>query len=217
MPPSTKPADWNTAKTKEVNNSYNYATDNMNEEKPGKPKPKPAKPGGTKGLDPFKFKFVKKNGKWKHMRKITCQSLITVCTKIDKIKLEKHCETNEKCWRIALFIKHDANDFGDDYHFAREDRKAVPAKDGQPGQTAQWSHKMKDGDATTKCYNPDSKKFDGQDITDPKKQTVYPGYTFCDYLCVCPDQKVAYLDSGKFEQATKVAMKDDDSQSKEGV
>ncbi len=97
---------------------------------------------------------------------------------------------NTDCYLVAYYVRP-ARPFGTagvffsaDYHFVRRD------SDGN------WSHKPATQEATRKQYKrpdptvpedpakPDG-TYTGDDITDPPKDSVGPGYQFCGYLCVC--------------------------------
>jgi hypothetical protein len=192
--PTYEPDAWNASDAVNVNNCYNYATNNRNKAESGSggrptAKVKPATPGATKDIDPFRvrneYTVDRRTGRVIDVRMrltITCKGLEAAC-KADGIHEASHCnDQNPNCWRIALFIRNYRPGFpGADFHFAREDR---------PGH---WSHKTghRDSKATNKQFNRTSGKYDGPELTDPSTQNVGP-YKFCGYMCVCPDTRVAY-------------------------
>jgi len=206
MPIKNKMEDYNTPSTQGVNFCYNYATDNMNKIKPGKKRPIPAMPGAKGDIDPFSTEYDP-NTETLSFR-ITCASLKAACVDVDDMKDEEWCKTHDKCWRVAYFIKKNETRWGDGYHFAREDKKAVPPKDGKPGEPAQWSHKMNGHAATNKKFNCDTKRPEGPPLSDPETQTFAEGYKFCGYICACPDLKVTHMEVSKLIEKgdSKVAM-----------
>ena len=66
------------------------------------------------------------------------------------------------------------------------------------------------GTVTRSSYNASSKKYDGPDITDPKKDSVGRGYVFQGFLCCCPDKvKVAGTSQAELiEKELKVKIED---------
>ncbi len=206
--PTYEPDKWNKPENLPLNNCYNYATDNRNEREPAKPPPRPAVPGHAAGIEPglhVKTHLVPLGpGRIRliHVWKITCDSIAIACGADGLDEWTVKCE--EPCWKVAYYwlpqgtyrVPYNSADF----HFVRQD------------DDDKWSHKPNKGSSpvTRQQYNPRTKKFDGDEITDPSKAQMFPGYIFCDYLCCCPGTSVAMADPPPVSEGEAYVLADID-------
>jgi hypothetical protein len=207
--PAFEPELWNRPEIQGINNCYNYATNRRFEPGTERKYPAPAEPGRASGVtvgvhigyDVLRQEKVRQGGATVTLFgpafEITCDGLKSACV-LDGLKEPTppgpgetlpSCETD--CYLVAYYVRpaqpfgtRGALFFSADYHFVRRD------SDGN------WSHKPATQEATRKQYKrpdptvpedpakPDG-TYTGDDITDPSKDSVGPGYRFCGYLCVC--------------------------------
>ena len=203
--PTYEPDKWNKPENLTLNNCYNYATDNRNEREPLKPKPRPATPGVHFGIQPgVILGYIPHPAGIMPIWKFTCESIAAGC-RLDGLKdPDGDGDCPNDCWKVHYYYKapvlRPPRPITGDFHFVRQD------DDGK------WSHKPNAGSTpiTRQQYNPRTKKFDGDEITDPKTDNVGPGFIHCGYLCCCPGTEVAMVDPPPVSEGKAYVLADID-------
>ncbi len=183
--PDFEPGPWNASGSQPLNNCYDYATNNRTVWHPPMAHPMPMPdgfwsiPGRTKGVTPAHAQGAILNGAFvKVLYKYSCEGVATGA-KLDALKkTEDNGSCTAPCWKVAFFIRPYNDDTGGDFHFARQD------SDGG------WSHKQGSGPVMRLDPPPAPSTTPAPEVPDAVK-----GYTFCGYLCCCPNTQVAALPS----------------------